>query len=170
MPQKRNAFLVTSFEGTEVRLMKLWRSSPSLTWQSGIFQVSSVTLFSSVHAQLFGSGSPDPSRIRVCVSVCVCVCVCVRVHACMSEAGEGVKLHSYLHIVFAVLQYKRIYLFSLTLDSAVYLSIDLCIFILYWVVINTVSILLFKWFQVWPLGTLSADSYDFATCSHTFSF
>ena len=51
--------------------------------------------------------------------VCVCVCARARARACMSEAGEGVKLHSYLHIVFAVLQYKRIYLFSLTLGSAV---------------------------------------------------
>ena len=88
----------------------------------------------------------------------------------MSETGEGVKLHSYSHRLFAILRYRKVYLFFLALDSTIYLSIDLCNSSLYWVVIHTVSTLLFQWFQVWPLGTLSAGSYDFATCSDTFHF
>ena len=108
IPQKWNAFLVTSFEGTEIHLIKLWCSSWSLIWQSGIFQVFKVTLFSSIHTQLFGSGLLDPYS-----SLCVCTCACLR--------REGVKLHSYLHILFVIFQYKKIYLFSLTLDSTIYL-------------------------------------------------
>ena len=74
MPQKWNAFVVTSSEGTEVRLMKLWWSSPSLTWQRGISRVLTSLCFPLSYTVIWKwvTGSKAHSS--------ACVCVCARAH------------------------------------------------------------------------------------------